>query len=512
MFVLLFVACHNRPKRGLGMLRVVVIGGGITGLAAVHRLVEESAERNIPLDLKLLEASSRLGGTIHTKYRENFILELGPDSFISEKPEAINLARRIGLEANLIKTNQNYRRSFVLRNGHLLPVPEGFQLLAPGSLWPFFKSEIFSWSGKARMALDLVLPRRRELNGSSDESLAAFVRRRLGREALERMAQPMVGGIYTADPEKLSLRSTIPRLLDLEREHRSLILGIRDEHRKKQAEEVRDTSGARYSLFLSFDRGMQLLVERLSSRIPKNAIHLNSPVTALSFDKRLSSWTIYLQSGTSLKADAVIVCLPAHAAGSLMRDIDSSLADEMESIPYASTATVNLAYSRKSIRHPLSGFGFVVPFIEKRSIIACTFCSVKFPGRAPKDQVLLRAFVGGALQPDIFALSEDEIVRRVQADLVDLLGVEQVPLFVEVAKWNRSMPQYHLGHNERVTRIEKRLAGIEGLALAGNAYSGAGVPDCIRNGEAAADKVLSAARQKNRPLVQSKRISAHERS
>ncbi|HUE82105.1 MAG TPA: protoporphyrinogen oxidase [Pyrinomonadaceae bacterium] len=473
------------------MFRVVIIGGGITGLAAAHRLVEGARERDAAIDLKLLEAGSRLGGILQTTYRDDFLLELGPDSFISEKPEAIALAKRIGLETNLIETNQENRRSFIVRDSRLRPVPEGFQLLAPGRLWPFIKSDIFSWKGKARMAMDLILPRRRDLNGSTDESLAAFVKRRLGREALERMAQPMIGGIYTADPEKLSLRSTLPRLLEFERSERSLILALKNRARQQSAEELRGTSGARYSLFLSFDQGMRLLVERLTSLIPQGSIHLNSQANSLTFDQKEQSWGITLGSGSPLHADVICLCVPAYKAAELLRTVDTSLAGELEEIPYASTATVNLAYRRKDIRHPLNGFGFVVPFIEKRSLIACTFSSVKFAGRAPEDHVLLRAFVGGDLQPEMFALPEDEIVRRVQADLVALLGVEHQPLFAEVAKWRRSMPQYHVGHLERKARIEERVAAIAGLALAGNAYSGAGIPDCIRSGEAAADHIFA---------------------
>ncbi len=478
------------------MLRVVIIGGGVTGLAAAHRLIERARERDAAIDLKLLEAGPRLGGILQTTYRDDFLLELGPDSFISEKPEALALAKRIGLEANLIETNQENRRSFIVRDSRLRPVPEGFQLLAPGRLWPFIKSDIFSWKGKARMAMDLILPRRKDLNGSSDESLAAFVKRRLGREALERMAQPMIGGIYTADPEKLSLRSTLPRLLEFERSERSLILALRNRARQQSDAELRGTSGARYSLFLSFDQGVSLLVERLASLIPQESIHLNSPVKSLAFDRDAQSWTIGLGSGPPLSADVVCLCVPAYKAAELLRTVDASLAGDLEAIPYASTAIVNLGYRRKDIRHPLNGFGFVVPFIEKRSLIACTFSSVKFAGRAPEDYVLLRAFVGGALQPEMFTLPEDEIVHRVQADLGALLGVEQRPLFAEAAKWPGSMPQYHVGHLDRKGRIEKRVAAIAGLALAGNAYSGAGIPDCIRSGEAAADEISANVRQR----------------
>src|ERR1044071_8358953 len=256
---------HQKPKR------VVVIGGGISGLAAAHRLIERSAQSESKPEILLLEASSRLGGVIRTERRDGFLLEAGPDSFISEKREAVELAKRIGLTSRLIETNEAHRKSFIVRTGRLRAVPEGFQLLAPSRFWPFATTSIFSLIGKARMALDLVLPRRATVNGNDEESLAQFVRRRLGREALERMAQPMVGGIYTADPERLSLRATMPRFLEMERAHRSLIWGMMRGRRQQQQEGAsasRGTSGARYSLFLSFDGGMQMLVDAIMARLP----------------------------------------------------------------------------------------------------------------------------------------------------------------------------------------------------------------------------------------------------
>ena len=451
---------------------VVIIGGGISGLAAAHRLLELGAQ------VTILEASSRLGGTIQTEQRDGFLLERGPDSFISEKPQAVELAKRLGLESRLVQTNEQFRRSFIVRDGRLRPVPEGFQLLAPSRLWPFITSDIFSVAGKARMAADLLLPRK-STNGTNDESLASFVRRRLGVEALDRMAQPMVGGIYTANPETLSLRATLPRFLEMEREHRSLILAML---RQGRAQKI-GTSGARYSLFLSFDRGVQVLVDALAQI--KADIRFNRRAVGLKRDG--SSWTITTNDGEQIEAEKICIALPAYTAASLL---NGDLAEKLKQIKYASTATINFAYRRSAIAHPLNGFGFVVPFIEKRSLIACTFSSVKFSERAPEGHVLLRAFAGGALQPDIFALDESEMTARVEADLRELLGINEAPLFVETAKWERSMPQYEVGHLERVNEIEKLTSELPGLALAGNAYRGAGIPDCIRSGEAAADTLM----------------------
>jgi len=510
------------------MKHIVVIGGGITGLAAAHRLLERNTNPRAQVQVTLLEASPRVGGVIQTRQRDGFLLELGPDSFISEKPQALELARRLGLESHLIATNENYRRSFIVRRGRLLPVPEGFHLLAPGRLSPFITSRIFSWTGKARMALDLILPRR-SVNGNADanldESLAHFVRRRLGQEALERMAQPMVGGIYTADPETLSLQATVPRFLEMERQHRSLIYALWKQSNSTAAVKVQSgggnsaasirsasgsgTSGARYNIFLSLDRGMQLFTDKLAERVSHlasqlsqaegmaaEAIRLYTPVKSVELEHfstpsgRALKWKITTNRDEILIADAVCLALPGPVSARLLRNLDASLAAELQGISYASSATINLAYQRSDIPHALDGFGFVVPIIEKRSLIACTFSSVKFDGRAPKDCVLLRVFVGGALQPEILALPEADLNLRVRNDLRDLLGIERSPLFSELTRWDNSMPQYYVGHLDKVRRIQERVALLPRLALAGNAYSGPGIPDCIRSGQDAADQVI----------------------
>lgn len=482
------------------MKRIVIIGGGISGLAAAHHLTELRVAQQLPIEITLLEASDRLGGTIQTEERNGFLIERGPDSFISEKPEALELARRLGINSHLIETNEKHRRSFIVRRDRLLPVPEGFQLLAPSRLWPFVATDIFSFAGKLRMAADLVIPRA-TTNGSSDESLAGFVRRRFGQEALDRMAQPMVGGIYTADPEKLSLRATLPRFLDMEREHRSIILAMRRRARTGvgPARQSSGVSGARYNLFLSFDQGMRVLTDELQSRLTKSldqpGILLNTRVQSL---ERLGegegispTWRLKTGDGETLSAHAICLAVPSHVAAALLRGVNPQLSEKLGEIRYTSTATINLAYRRDDINHPLDGFGFVVPFIENRSMIACTFSSVKFAGRSPDGFVLLRAFVGGSLQPEMFSLDEDEMIARVKMDLQELLGIGGEPHFAAVTKWHNSMPQYEVGHLERVAAIETDLNALGGLALAGNSCGGAGIPDCIRSGETAAEKLFA---------------------
>jgi protoporphyrinogen/coproporphyrinogen III oxidase len=368
-------------------------------------------------------------------------------------------------------------------------------------MWPFVTTDIFSFAGKLRMAADLII-RRRPTNGIADESLASFVRRRLGQEALDRMAQPMVGGIYTADPEKLSLRATLPRFFEMEREHRSIILGMRHRGRAAvgPAEQKSGVSGARYGLFLSFDRGMQVLTDELAGRLAETrddnaqiCARLNTQVLSierLSAMEGVSTWRIRTKPGEAIDADAICLAIPSYAAGSLLQSIHPQLSRKLDEICYASTATINLAYRKQDINHPLDGFGFVVPFIENRSMIACTFSSVKFSGRAPENQVLLRAFVGGALQPEMFQLDDEEMLLRVKSDLRDLLGTRGEPVFVEMTKWTKSMPQYEVGHLERISKIERDVVKLGNIALAGNSYGGAGIPDCIRSGESAAEKLF----------------------
>jgi oxygen-dependent protoporphyrinogen oxidase len=357
-------------------------------LAAAWRAVELAHERGQTLDLTLLEARGRLGGTIETERAEGFLLEAGPDSFISEKPWALDLCHRIGIEHRLVRTDDRFRRTFVWSHGRLHPLPDGFQLLAPTRFGPFVGSGLFSWPGKLRMALEVALPRGGGLRPhvlDADESLGSFVRRRLGTEALERVAQPLVAGIYTADPDELSLAATMPRFLELERRERSVILALWRAGRRTPQE---GTSGARWSLFVTFKDGMGELVEQLAARLPSGAVSLKQRVTGI--ERADQAWRVAMAGRESIVADRVIVATEAPVTSRLLRYVDPAAAVLLSDIPYASSATVTLAYRRTDIPHPLDGFGFVVPRVEGRAILACTFSSVKYPGRAPEGMVLLR--------------------------------------------------------------------------------------------------------------------------
>jgi protoporphyrinogen/coproporphyrinogen III oxidase len=465
-------------------MRLVVVGAGISGLAAAHRAVERAREQGRPLELTVLEGADRVGGTIQTEQRDGFLVECGPDSFLSEKPWALALCQRIGLEDRLIRTDDRRRRTFVVWDGRLHPLPEGFQLLAPTRLAPLLASRLFSWPGKLRMACDLVLPR----GGDPDESLGAFVRRRLGREALERVAQPLVAGIYTADPDELSLAATMPRFLEMERRERSVILALWRAARRAPAQHA-GASGARWSLFVTFARGMEELVQALVARLPAGAVRLKERVVGVARDDG-GRWRVATAGGAAYEADALVLAPEAHQAARMLRYVDPGLAHLLEGIPHASSATVSLAYRRAEVGHPLDGFGFVVPHVARRPIIACTFSSVKYAGRAPADHVLLRVFLGGALNEAALEGDDAALVATAREQIGPLLGITAAPALARVTRHLHAMPQYHVGHEARATAIEQAVARHRGLELAGGAYRGVGIADCVRSGEDAAERVL----------------------
>lgn len=466
--------------------RVIVAGGGIAGLAAAHRLTEINKERALNLDITLLEASPRLGGTIATERINDFLIEGGPDSFITEKSSALRLCERIGLGQRLVSTQSAYQKIYVVHRGKLEPLPEGFFLLAPTRFWPFLQTPLFSWRGKFRMACEMLLPR----GGiDEDESLGSFVRRRFGNEALERVAQPLVGGIYAADPDKLSLAATMPRFKEMEREQRSIIRAMWSEQRRR-ARNRESGSGARWSFFVTLADGMQELVDRLASRLPKDGVRVISALTNLSRDEDQDTWRLRIGDDQTLEAAGVILATPSYETAKVIGSVAPAPAEELKNIAYASTATVSLAYRNEEFPRPLDSFGFVAPAVENRRIMACTFSSLKYPGRAPAGYVLLRAFVGGSLQSELFDDNDETIETSVRAELANLLGVTAAPLFCRIYRHPRSMPQYHLGHRYKVKRIETKLAKFPTLALAGSAYYGVGISDCIRSGEEAAEKIV----------------------
>src|SRR5215472_17743919 len=361
------------------MKRIVVIGGGMAGLAAGHRIVELANEKYLSIDLLLLEASQRACGFIATEKISDFLVEAGADSFITEKPWALRLCERLALTSRLVSTQAAYQRIYVVNRGKLVPLPVGFFLIAPTRFWPFVYSPLFSWSGKLRIAAEIVLPRG-ENNG--DESLGSFVRRRFGAEALERVAQPLVGGIYASDPDQLSLSATMPRFPEMERNKRSIIWAMWTEQRRG-AHNRESGSGARWSLFVTLAGGMKELVDTVAKNLPEGAVRLSAAVNSLNRDESKRIWRVRMAGNGTFEADAVILATPAFRAAEALGAACSEAAKDLKEISYASTATVSLAYRSADLPRALDSFGFVVPSIEHRNIMACTFSSLKYPGRAP---------------------------------------------------------------------------------------------------------------------------------
>ncbi len=467
--------------------RVVIVGGGITGLSAAYRLWELSQKENLPLEVTLIEARDRLGGVIHTIKQDGFLIDSGPDNFVTAKPWAMALARRLGIESELISTNEAHRSAMVVRKGKLMPIPEGFLLMAPTKFLPIITTPLFSLPGKLRMGMEMFVPARR-LN--DDESLASFVIRRFGRQALDRVVQPLISGIYTARPEKLSLRATMPRFLDLESKYGSVIKGMRDEGKKRKT----TGSGARYGMFVTFRDGLHTLIQALQDRLDHVHFRLNERVARVEKNlirKGTPSWSVEMEDGSSIEADGLIIAGPSRHSAKLLARMDAKLAEQLSAVQYASSAVVHLAYKRGQISHPLDAFGCVVPITEKRNIIAASFSSIKYEGRAPEGFVLVRAFMGGALQPEVIQQDDEGLIVTARQDLDDLLGISTEPQFAVVSRWPDSMAQYNVGHLERVSVMRGMLDAHEGLQLAGNGFEGVGVPDCVHSGECAAEDLMA---------------------
>jgi oxygen-dependent protoporphyrinogen oxidase len=472
------------PNSPPAALRVAVIGGGITGLSAAHRLREISPS----VQVTLFEQHDRLGGVVHTEKVDGYLIEHGADMFTTRDPWAFGLCRRIGFDGELINTNSQHARAFVVHQGQLHAVPEGFTLMTPGRMWPIARTPLLSIPGKLRMAAEYFIPRR---GGPGDESLAEFVTRRLGREAYERLVQPLIGGIYTADPTRLSMQAALPQFVQMEQQHGGLLRAVWRSRQQRSAKAGAE-SGARYGLFVAPRDGMESLLRAIASRLPPGAIRFSTAVESLQ-QQDGGKWRVSLRdSAERLEFDGLIVAAPAPAAAELLREASTELASELRAIPYASAAIVALGYRREQVQHPLDGFGVVVPQAEKRNVLAVSLASIKFPGRAPPGEVLLRVFIGGACQPELVELPAAELEQLARKELEDLLGVTGSPRVVRVVRWIGAMPQYHVGHLDRVARIERAAASLPTLALAGNAYRGVGIPYCVHSGEQAAESLAAA--------------------
>ena len=469
---------------------VAVIGGGISGLSTALALTEWAETSGMALRCTVLEAGSQWGGKIVTHKIGDLTTEAGPDSFLSNKPAGLQLVDKLGLTDQLINTNDSGKKACVFSGGRLRELPEGLVTITPGQIGPFLRSGLLSPGGVARMALDLILPAKRS---AGDESLASFLRRRFGRQAFERVMEPLMAGIYAGDAEQMSVRATFPRFVELEQAHGSVLRGLLA---AKSARHEADRGGdARRSMFISLKPGLETLVDALVRRLKARGVTLTSGIRVESLRVRsnqLGRWIydVMLQDGSALSADGLVLATPAFVAADLLRPLTPIAAGLLEMIPYASTATIALAYPASVVGGPVQGFGFVVPRVERRDVIAATWTSLKWPHRAPPDRFLARCYVGGAGRESILDLEDDALVSRVTAELRQICGLESSPTYVEVNRWIKAMPQYVLGHLDRLEQAEVALSRYGGVVLTGSAYRGVGIPDCIRDGSLAAEKVV----------------------
>jgi len=462
------------------MKRVVVIGGGIAGLAAAHKLVEEAEARSLEVDILLLEKETRLGGTIFTEEREGFIIEGGPDCFLAEKPWALALAERIGVTDRVDGTIESNKGTQMMWGSKLHPLPEGVFLMVPTKLLPLLTSSLLSLRGKLRMALEPFVPRRSD---GVDESLAEFVTRRLGKEALDRIAEPLVAGVHAGEPESMSLEASFPRFKQLEDEYGSMVRGMLARMR------LASKKSARWTMFVTFKKGLGEFIEAIAEAVGRDRIKVGAAVAGLELGPQ-NRWKVLTHSGETIDADGVILAAPAYSTAAIVSELDSELSAELKGIPYVGTATVSLAYESKDVEGKLRGFGFVVPRLEGRRIMAATYSSRKFRERAPEGKALVRCFLGGAQRPDILDRNPAELADIAVAELADILGIKADPLWSRAYSWPRSMPQAVVGHGRRMKRIQERLEKLPGIEIAGGAYDGLGIPDCVRVGEAGAERML----------------------
>jgi oxygen-dependent protoporphyrinogen oxidase len=460
------------------MTRIAIIGGGISGLSAAFTLEEQGPAGRV--EYVLYESSLELGGVLRTAHIDGCIVEAGPDSFITEKPWAADLCRTLGLGDQLIGSNDADRKTYILVRGRLIPMPDGLIFMVPTKVLPTGFSPLFSWATKLRMAQELFHP---PGAANGDESVASLVERHYGAEMVDRLADPLLAGVYGGEAARLSVRAVLPRFAEMERTHGSLGRALLAARKKLPRSQYQPAP----SLFTSLKNGMQQLVEALVTRLPPSSLLTQAPVQSI--QREAGGWSVFTGSKPD-QFNAVVVALPAPAAAKLLSVCSPELSSELAAIGYSSSITVGLGYGREVRQSLPPGFGFLVPRSEGKRLLAATFVHNKFPHRAPEDRALLRCFFAGSSAENVGRLSDDAIVAMVRNELQQILGLRATPLFARVYRWKSAMAQYGVGHLERLDRIERLRQQLPGLALAGNGYRGIGVPDCVRSGQQAAAQAL----------------------
>jgi oxygen-dependent protoporphyrinogen oxidase len=472
------------------MKRVAIIGGGASGLSAAYYL-DQQRRCGAAVEYAVFERAPRLGGVLGSERVDGCLIEAGPDSFLTEKPWALALCRELGLGDQVIGSNDAQRKTFILVRNRLVEMPDGLMFMVPTKIWPTISTPLFSWSTKLRMAKEFFCRPHSCEGDADDESAAALVQRHFGAEVVERLADPLLSGIYGADSDKLSVRAVLPRFEEMERKYGSLIRGM-------LAAKLRQTAAAggkpKPPLFSSLKNGMQQLIEALQGRLEPCALRTNLEVTELR--PAGGEWEVSTGSARE-RFDAVVVATPAHAAGRLLTQADPLLAEELGGISYSSSVTISLIYDRHDLAGRDTGFGFLVPRSEHRRLLACSFVHNKFPHRAPGDRGIVRGFLGGFRDADAVHMSDEELLATLRQELQEIAGISARPRLARIYRWERAMAQPSPGHLDRIARIESLVRQLPGLALAGNYFRGIGVPDCVRTGKEAANHVGIAAEAKH---------------
>jgi oxygen-dependent protoporphyrinogen oxidase len=510
---------HGGEGTNENLMRTAIIGGGIAGLAAAYEL-QKARAAGAPVEYTLFEGRPRLGGSLASEIVNGAVLEYGPDSFLTEKPAAAELCRELGIGDQLTPSNDIERKTYVVVRNRLVPLPDGLMFLVPTKLIPTAMTRLFSLSTKIRMGLELLLPPR---PSEQDESVAALVERHFGPEAVDRLADPLLSGIFGGDATQLSARTVLPRLVEMETEYGSLTRGMLAAHRqmRKRMAAKQHSAGtqpnaqtntesgpqpgsgppagrpearrAPRGIFTTLRGGMQQFVSALEARLDPGWVLCSTPVDAV---ERTSDQWIVTAAGSRRAYDSVILASPAWAAATMLQSVDPTLSGELAAIPYSSSITINLLYDEDQLGDLPEGFGFLVPASEGRLLLACTFVHRKFLGRTPTGKVVLRAFLGGMKNEALMAESDEVLLAAVRRELTQILGEDTIgrdaqPEHTQVSRWRKAMAQYAVGHRDRIDRINARVDELPGLKLAGNAYDGIGISDCIRLGRQAAKDLLA---------------------
>ena len=467
---------------------VVIVGGGISGLATAFALLERASTAGLSLRCTILEAGFSWGGKIVTHRIGDIVTEAGPDSFLSHKPAALDLCIKLGLADQVINTNETVKKACVLYKGRMHDLPEGLLTFVPRQLKPFLRSGLLTWTGLARMGLEIAVP---PGPSTEDESLADFLRRRFGTQAYERVLEPLMAGIYAGDAEQMSLRATFPRFYELEQQHASVVRGMME---AKKTGSTASSGQPRRTMFVSLKNGLGDLVTALTQRLTEQGVELKlrTGVEALRVrSHELGRWMydLILHDGSALSAESVALATPAYVSADLLRPLSPIAGGVLDLISYASTATIAMTFPR-AMMSGIEGFGFIVPRAEQRDLIAATWTSLKWPHRAPADQLLVRCYVGGVGREEILQLDDAALTAKVRAELAALCGISVEPTYTEVNRWWKAMPQYTLGHLDRLAQLDAAMSRYPGLVLTGAGYRGVGIPDCIRDGASAAERIF----------------------